>query len=101
MCLLPSKHGELDVARVFFGWPGFCMVCCLPLLCLFIYCTCLWIWRRLVTRYECRKELMEVSQRYSASGDELRAKNQAREAYLRVGSELSEWFEGKQGVRQG
>ena len=98
MCLLPSKHGELDVARVFFGWPGFC---CLPLLCLFIYCACLWMWKRLVTRYECRKELMDILQRYGVSGDALRAMNQASEACLRVGRDLSEWFEIKQGVRQG
>ena len=62
---------------------------------------CLCIWRRLVTRYECRKELMKALQRYSVSGDALRAISQASEACLRVGSRLSEWFEGKQGVRQG
>ena len=48
-----------------------------------------------------RKELMEVSQRYGVSGDAMRAKNQESEACVKVEGELSEWFEGKQGGRQG
>ena len=41
--------------------------------------------------------------KYGVSVDVLgfRAINQASEACVKVGSGLSEWFEGKQGVRQG
>ena len=52
----------------------------------------------------CREELWETLQRYGVSGGLLRAIKslyQASEACVRVDGEVSEWFEVKQGVRQG
>ena len=51
-----------------------------------------------------REELWEVLQRYGVSGDLLRAiraMHQASEACVRVESEMTEWFEVSQAVRQG
>ena len=59
---------------------------------------------RPMIRYVCRVELWVVLQRYSVPGDLLRAIRttyQASEACVRVGGEVTEWFEVRQGVRQG
>ena len=52
----------------------------------------------------CREELWDVLQTYGVSGDLLRvirAMYQASEACVRVDGEMTEWFEARQGVRQG
>ena len=52
----------------------------------------------------CREELWEALRRYGVSGGLLRvikSMYQASEACVRVDGEMSEWFEVKQGVRQG
>ena len=52
----------------------------------------------------CREELLEALRRYGVSGGLLRvirSMYQACEASVRVDGEVSEWFEVKQGVRQG
>ena len=52
----------------------------------------------------CREELWEALRRYGVSGGLLRvikSMYQASEACVRVDGEVSEWFEVKQGVRQG
>ena len=52
----------------------------------------------------CREELWEALRRYGVSGGLLsviKSMYQASEACVRVDGEMSEWFEVKQGVRQG
>ena len=59
---------------------------------------------RPMIRYVCRVELRVVLQRYSVPGDMLRAIRamyQASEACVRVGGEVTEWFEVRPGGRQG
>ena len=65
---------------------------------------CLWTWKRLIYDKVCQEELWEALKRYGVSGDLLRAIRalyQASEACVKVDGECSEWFEVKQGVRQG
>jgi len=59
---------------------------------------------KLMIEYVCREELWKALQKYGVSGGLLRAINSLYwecEACVRVDGEESEWFEVKQGVRQG